>query len=348
MIGGKMVLKKPDTLSNQIVLFFEKEILGGHLKEGDKIPSTTLLAKQFGVNPETIQTSLKRLMDRGLIERTRGRGTFVRKGYNNKTIGIVFGQEIFSDPDTVFYSLLLNELCDIIEKEGWNYKYFVTTRKSEYDRAFYNFEASVKNGEIQAIVEFCSNDLIQSWIESSSIPYSGSEVIIDYYDFTVKGLRYLLKQGYKDIAVINRIDEDSEDKIKKAMADIYSEFNLKDGAIEVFKCNTGQHEGYDIAKRLLTRKRKPEALLVGYDCIFRGVQYAILETGNKIPDDIAVLTHSNKGIDLFSHIPITRLEVDPANFAGEVFEEIKCKISGKKYSVKSFKPVLIPGKSCGE
>jgi len=122
--GAAMVLRKPDTLSSQIVLYFQKEIFDGRLREGDRIPSTTLLADQFGVNPETIQTSLRRLMDRGLVKRTRGKGTFVRKGYDNKTVGIVFGQEIFADPDTLFYSIFLNELCKIIEKEGWNYKYF--------------------------------------------------------------------------------------------------------------------------------------------------------------------------------------------------------------------------------
>ncbi len=343
-----MMLKKPDTLSNQISLYFEKEIFEGRIKEGDRIPSTTLLAEKFGVNQETVQTSFKRLMGRGLIERTRGKGTFVRRGYNNKTIGIVFGHEIFTDPDTAFFNLLLDEIRDIIEKEGWNYKYFATAQNSVYDRAFYNFESSVKNGEIQAIIEFCSNDLIQSVIKTSSIPYSTTDATIDYYDFTMQGLRYLLKQGYKSIGLINRLDTDSEDKIKNAIADIYSEFPLKDGAIQVFNCGTFQREGYDIAKKLLTGKKKPEALLVGYDCVFRGVLYAILETGNRIPEDIAVLTHSNNGIEIFSHIPITRLEVNPADFARQTFEEIISKITGKKFSVKHFKPVLIPGKSCGE
>ncbi len=341
-----MLLNKTDTLSSQIVTYFEKEIFEGRIKEGERIASTTLLAEKFSVNPETVQVSLKRLMGRGLIERTPGKGTFARKGYNNKTIGIVFAHEMFADSNTAFFNLFLDELRNIIEKEGWSYKYFVTSRKSEYDRTFYNFESSVKNGEIQAIIEFCSNDLIESWVKSSSIPHSNTEVTIDYYDFTAKGLRYLLGRGYKNIAMI--ASTVSEDKIRNAISDISSEFALKNGAIQVFTSDSYQHEGYEIAKKLLNGRKKPDALLVGHDCIFRGVLYAILETGNKIPDDIAVLTHSNKGLDVFSHIPITKLEVDPADFAKEVFEEIMCKISGKKFTLKQFKPVLIPGKSCGE
>jgi LacI family transcriptional regulator len=343
-----MLLKKPDTFSNQIVQYFEKEIFEGRLKEGNRIPATTSLAEKFGVNPETIQIGLRKLTERGIIERTRGKGTFVRKGYNNRMIGIVFSQEIFTDPDTVFYSLFLNKLCEIIEDNGWDYKFFETSKKSEYNRAFYNLEASVKNGEIQAIVEFCSNDLVQSWIKSSKIPYTESKILIDYYDFTTKGLRYLLSQGYKSIALLHKTDDYSEVQIKRAIADICFEFSLSNDAIEICHCNTMQNEGYNAAKKLLNRKKKPEALLVGYDSIFRGVLYAILETGNKISDDIAVIMHSNRGIDVFSHISLTRLEIDPADLARQTFEEIICKVSGNKYYEKSIKPVLICGKSCGE
>lgn len=341
-----MLLNKPDTLSSQIVLYFEKEIFEGRIKEGDRIPSTTLLADRFGVNPETIQIGLKKLTERGLIERTPGKGTFARKGYNNKTVGIVFAHEMFADSNTAFFNLFLDELRNIIEREGWSYKYFVTTRKSEYDRTFHNFESSVKNGEIQAIIEFCSNKLIESWVKSSSIPHSNTDVTIDYYDFTIKGLRYLLGQGYKRIAMI--MSDASENYVGKAISEICSEYALKNGAIQVFDCDSYQHEGYAAAKKILSSRKKPEALLVGHDCIFRGVLYAILETGNRIPEDIAVLTHANKGLDIFSHIPITKLEVDPADFANEVFEEVMCKISGRKYTLKPIKPVLVPGKSCGE
>lgn len=343
-----MILKKPETFSNQILLHFEKKIYDGSLQEGDRIPSTTALANQFGVNPETVQTGLKRLMERGLIERTRGKGTFVRKGYDSRSVGLVFGQEIFTDPDTVFYSLFLKELRDLFEREGWNYQYFVTTRDGGYDRTFHTLEESVQKGDLQAIVEFCTNGFVHSWIESSPIPSPGKSVMIDYYDFTTQGLRYLIDLGFRNITLIHKIDEDSSDPINRAIADVYAESGLNQGAIEAIYCDSKQKDGYLVTKKLMQEGRRPDAMLFGFDCIFRGGLYALLEMGIKIPDDIAVLTHSNKGIEIFSHIPLTKLEFDAADFAREDFERVKCRLTGKKRTINTIKPVLIRGKSCGE
>ena len=90
-----IALKRNDTLYQQIATYFETEIREGRLKPGVKLPPTTELSRQFGVNPDTIQQSLRILMNQGLISRAPKRGTFVRGSYHGNTIGIVFGKEIF-------------------------------------------------------------------------------------------------------------------------------------------------------------------------------------------------------------------------------------------------------------
>lgn len=52
-------------------------IEAGLLKEGDRLPSEAQLAADFGVSVGTIQKSLARLAQSGLISREHGRGTFV-------------------------------------------------------------------------------------------------------------------------------------------------------------------------------------------------------------------------------------------------------------------------------
>ena len=45
----------------QIAAYFERKISDGSLKENDRLPSTAELARQFGVNRETIQQSMRLL-----------------------------------------------------------------------------------------------------------------------------------------------------------------------------------------------------------------------------------------------------------------------------------------------
>jgi len=104
------IIKRNDPLYRQIVSYFEEEILQGRLKPGDRIPATTRLSEIFNVNPDTVQQSLKLLAERGFVSRAPGRGTFVRKGINSRTFGIIFKRTVLTDEDVSFYSGFLNDL----------------------------------------------------------------------------------------------------------------------------------------------------------------------------------------------------------------------------------------------
>jgi GntR family transcriptional repressor for pyruvate dehydrogenase complex len=49
-----------------------ERILGRHLQEGERLPSETELARQFGVNRSTVREALRELESRGLVQRRPG------------------------------------------------------------------------------------------------------------------------------------------------------------------------------------------------------------------------------------------------------------------------------------
>ncbi|MEV0330150.1 winged helix-turn-helix domain-containing protein [Micromonospora echinospora] len=54
-----------------------EKIRTGDLKPGDKLPSTSQLAKSYGVSNNTVYRALAILHDRNLIIGHQGRGTYV-------------------------------------------------------------------------------------------------------------------------------------------------------------------------------------------------------------------------------------------------------------------------------
>ena len=54
-------------------------ILSGDVQPGDRIPNEATLCAHFGVSRITIREALQMLLGLGLVESTRGRGTFVRE-----------------------------------------------------------------------------------------------------------------------------------------------------------------------------------------------------------------------------------------------------------------------------
>jgi len=67
----------PETISEQIAA----QIIDGHLKPGDRLPTEPELMDQFDVGRSTIREALKSLTIAGIIEMRRGAGTFVNKEY---------------------------------------------------------------------------------------------------------------------------------------------------------------------------------------------------------------------------------------------------------------------------
>lgn len=71
-------------LYQQIAAQLEEMIFTGGFSEGDQIPSTTQLSAQLHINPATVLKGMNILVDKGLVEKHRGRGMFVTAGAQEK------------------------------------------------------------------------------------------------------------------------------------------------------------------------------------------------------------------------------------------------------------------------
>ncbi|MCB2185320.1 MAG: FadR family transcriptional regulator [Deltaproteobacteria bacterium] len=71
-------LPKPARLPDQVADFLTREIDGGGLAPGDKLPSESELARQFGVSRTVIREALARLKQEGLLDSRQGQGITVQ------------------------------------------------------------------------------------------------------------------------------------------------------------------------------------------------------------------------------------------------------------------------------
>lgn len=67
----------------QIVEKLKVDILSGTYKQGEKLPSVRDLAKEYQVNPNTMQRAFNELEDSGLVYTERGNGRFVSGEQSN-------------------------------------------------------------------------------------------------------------------------------------------------------------------------------------------------------------------------------------------------------------------------
>ena len=91
-------------------------VIKGSLKENDQIPSVRSLAKDTGVNPNTVSKAYQELERNGIIYSLTGRGCFIAKIDNN-----LIKEFILSDFDTSARKAMTNgantdELKERIDK----------------------------------------------------------------------------------------------------------------------------------------------------------------------------------------------------------------------------------------
>lgn len=86
---------------------------------GEKMPKVRELCQTYGVSTSTLDPVLRSLELRGAIRREHGRGIFVSDGIRQKTVGVVFGGNIFAAPFSPFWSMLLQEAQKQVAEYGF-------------------------------------------------------------------------------------------------------------------------------------------------------------------------------------------------------------------------------------
>ena len=69
----------PLPLYHQLAALLTERIESGELSVGERLPSEPELSRQHGIGRPTVRQATELLVQRGLIERRRGSGTYVRK-----------------------------------------------------------------------------------------------------------------------------------------------------------------------------------------------------------------------------------------------------------------------------
>lgn len=70
-LGGKL------SLTYQLMMIIKRNIVSENVKPGSQLPTEEELCKAYGISRSTVRNALSELEEEGLIDRVRGKGTFI-------------------------------------------------------------------------------------------------------------------------------------------------------------------------------------------------------------------------------------------------------------------------------
>ena len=101
-------------------------INNGHFKPGDKLPSEHALSKQFDTSRQTVRHATEELVQRGLLSRQRGSGTYVcgnayQTGFSPKRVGV-----ITTYLDDYIFPGIIRGIEDVLTEHGYTISLGIT------------------------------------------------------------------------------------------------------------------------------------------------------------------------------------------------------------------------------
>lgn len=325
----------PACVREQIERFLTGAIRSGRLKVNDPFPTTQELAGTWGVNISSLQKAMTSLRARGLIERKRKAGTFVRSLTEQVEIAVLVGPDLLLE-SAYYHRALAQSLQTEIEARKWRCSVHGHLNRlwsgGEGVRAIRRElrDAIDKNGicglALVAMGEKGAKDVglktILPLVRCSQVQRY-SDVMHDYYRFARDTIEWVAARGRTNVACLGFVEKSDA---FQGVLDASRAGGLPEPAVEPLYCvnhpeGATEEEGcrrtLALAAEWKRSRRCPDALIVSDDVAMRGVALALLQAGVRVPDELLVVALANEGVNFHYGIPVVRYEFSIRDAARE-------------------------------
>lgn len=304
----------------QIADAISEMIMQGQLSGGTRLPSTKDMVEILGVSRLTVHRSLTRLSELGLINRRPKLGTFVSTGIFSKTVGLISGEDpmLIASP---FYRLLFSAFHQCSREYGFNFNNYFFMGEFDEARTYKTLKDDIDSGKLKYLVIVTGTVSIMKWLDTNcSIPYLVPQAM-DLPELIKTGIRSLCIRGCRRIHVLSLYEDSPRfsaniEQERAAMLEAYEGCGSPGEKPKLLVPGQKEQMGYSYMRGAFSSSGdKPDGILINHDMLARGVAMAALELNLRIPEDLKIVTHENKGSELMVPFEMDRIQVDPSQVA---------------------------------
>lgn len=319
-------------LHQEVADILRTKVLPRH-QAGQRLPTERQLSERFAVSVVTVREALRSLAQEGLVKRRHGSGTYVTDRRQQQHVGVYAEMDIFHPRISYIWLRLIRQLRLFFQDHGFRvrlYLGYLQPGNEPDEPTCLDFVEDALRGRLCGVATIATPSHPR-WMEplrEQGVPVVGG---IDDYAYGVgtdpaqevrAGIRYLLERGRRRIALLGwkspRQPQGQKDVYLDTFQSVMTEFgaSIRQSWIrrDLFPVLPGA--GWSAFREVWSaRTEKPDGLLVSDDVLFQDVSAAIMESGIRVPEQLLVVTHANRGSGVHYPFPTTRMELDPDDFA---------------------------------
>lgn len=317
------------------------------------MPTVRKMCQQLDVSVATLDDALRVLEDQGVITRRQGSGIYVSDLVFHKTIGLVFGCNIFDGVVSPFYTLLLEHCQQRAMMYRERFRFFLDVPQIQGIEqgipVHKDLEDAVIRGQLDGVMMAAHRQDKKEWLIDHGVPVvelGGEEPVCSqgesYKRIVEMGVAELIQQGKKRIAMVTPLGETRCGNQPDFQLDIttFQQVMRKSGlsvhdklvwqnlhqADAMGKTQPRGDQGWQAMHDLWSqpKSQRPDAILVLDDMLTLGMLSAMPVLGIALNRDITIATHANAGSPALRNYEdhLIRLEIDPSEFIDAMFARL--------------------------
>lgn len=348
----------------QIYEDYYKKIIDGVYKEGDQLPTELEICKKYYVSRITVKNALQKLVDKGLICRISGKGTFVSMAKNDQNfdpsakIGL-----IMCDFGISYGTQLIRSIEKEVERNGKN----LVLKNSHFD----------KERESKAITELLALGVEGIILQPTHNNYFNSEVLklsLNRYSLVIidrelrgvdlpyvgtdnnasvlTAMDYVFSKGHRNICFMSGspLNTSTLERRLTGFRDAYVNYNYPSGtaneffAIKSVSTNPSPQLIEEDIQNIYSHLMNNPQITCVFACEYAVcslVKQALKRANKKIPDDISIITFDNVA-DPFYFTSTTYIKQNEKEIGCKAVETlINCKTNGMTATHTYFSCTLV-------
>lgn len=344
------------------------EISEGIYPVGSKLPTEKELAEKFGVAYMTARRAIGILVQKGVISRQHGKGTFVQESGKQLLIGILVGPSL-AEESAYFYRAIVRTLRNEIEANGWVSRTYggLTDAKGMPQRMDasivkqlrMDLNSRIFDGFIEIApgvkgLKYVNEGLPLPTVKCEPTAHD-NDLNFDMYDFGKSAVDYLVENGARNIAYIRPCFLTGFEQLQYCTDDLNGLFdavkkhNLPSPCVESMTLteSIGSHEAEIYQKTLRfienwspLKKASTAGIIVNDDIAMRAVSAALLKATTAVQKGIKIVCFTNEEASFHYGVPLAKYEISLKGTSQKIIERLKVKIANGK---PSGRPIVIAG-----
>jgi len=354
-------LRREKPVYQQIEALIRSDIESGALPCGSRLPSVHALALQYQTSVFTIRTALDAFAKAGMIDRTRGRGTFITASSTRLTnVAIYFGADLWHGGEMSFYRGIYDKLVGELESRKVRHRLWVDTRPPAMQgEPLPELVEAASRRSHQGLIIGLTNPEEISWLTKLGLPFAvlgtpplPARVGMDHEQLFELALGDLRDRGCRTVGMITPITV-THHPLQVSSGDgacFFSSFMQRLGDFGLTTRNSWvrttsrlllnrEHKefGYREFHEIWNQPERPEGLFVYPDTVVEGTITAILQESVSVPEDLKLVFHRNEGFPVLCPLETSWMVTGTGGAAKALIGLVERQIAGQPVE-----PIRVP------